>query len=240
MIEIIPAMDLIDGRCVRLSQGDYSKKTIYSENPLEIATMYEAHGVQRLHLVDLDGAKAGKIINHRILEKIATRTSITIDFGGGLKGDDDLRIAFECGAQMVTGGSIAVKNPASFQKWIDRYGEQAIILGADCRKGKIAVAGWIEDTELEVASFIDSWRKRGISKVICTDIAKDGMMGGANLDLYREIIRSNPDIYLIASGGVGSVSDVERLAEANIPAVIVGKALYEGKISLQQIAKFLC
>lgn len=240
MIEIIPAMDIIDGRCVRLSQGDYARQTVYSANPLEIATMYEAHGIRRLHLVDLDGAKAGHIINHRVLEKLASQTSLTVDFGGGLKSDDDLRIAFECGAQMITGGSIAVKNPASFQRWIEKYGAQAIILGADCRQGKIAIAGWIEDTEEELMSFISKWRKGGIERVICTDIARDGMMGGANRDLYAEIIANDPDIYLIASGGVSSIQDVERLHEARIPGVIVGKALYEGSISLQQIADYLC
>jgi phosphoribosylformimino-5-aminoimidazole carboxamide ribotide isomerase len=240
MIEIIPAIDLIDGKCVRLSQGNYEKRTVYSENPLEIAKMFEAHGVRRLHLVDLDGARAGRIINYPVLENLASRTSLTIDFGGGLKQDEDLRIAFDSGAQMVTGGSIAVKDPASFRRWIDTYGAQSIILGADCREGKISVSGWFEDTEEDAVSFIEMWRKRGIVKVICTDIAKDGMLNGVNMNLYGEILENSPTLYLIASGGVSSLRDLELLNEAHIPGVIVGKALYEGHISLQQIANFLC
>ncbi|MDR1527327.1 MAG: 1-(5-phosphoribosyl)-5-[(5-phosphoribosylamino)methylideneamino]imidazole-4-carboxamide isomerase [Dysgonamonadaceae bacterium] len=240
MIEIILAMDIIDGKCVRLSQGDYDRKTVYNENPLEVAKRFEAHGIRRLHVVDLDGAKANRIINYRVLEKIASRTSLVIDFGGGIKTDSDLEIAFESGATMVTGGSIAVKNPELFQRWIDTFGAQSIILGADCRDRKIAVSGWIEETEEEVVPFIKKWRKQGIYKVICTDISKDGMLDGVSVELYKEIRENDPELYLIASGGVGDIHDVEQLEEAHIPGVIIGKALYEGRITLKQITGFLC
>ncbi|MDR2465968.1 MAG: 1-(5-phosphoribosyl)-5-[(5-phosphoribosylamino)methylideneamino]imidazole-4-carboxamide isomerase [Prevotellaceae bacterium] len=240
MIEIIPAMDLIEGKCVRLSQGDYERKTVYSENPLEMAKMFEAHGISRLHLVDLDGAKAGRIINYKVLEKITSHTSLTVDFGGGLKTDEDLKTAFDSGAQMITGGSIAVKNPELFRRWIDVFGAQAVILGADCRNGKIAVSGWLEETDEEVIPFIERWRKKGIAKVICTDISKDGTMNGVNINLYSEIRQNAPELYLIASGGVRDISDIELLEEAHIAGVIVGKALYEGRISLKQITGFIC
>jgi phosphoribosylformimino-5-aminoimidazole carboxamide ribotide isomerase len=240
MIEIIPAMDIIDGKCVRLSQGNYEQKTIYNENPLEVAKMFEAHGIRRLHLVDLDGAKANRIINYRTLERIASHTALVIDFGGGLKTDADLEIAFNSGAQMVTGGSIAVRQPEMFQRWIDAFGSQAIVLGADCRERKIAVSGWLEETDEELFSFIKKWRKQGISKVICTDISRDGMLNGVNLDLYKDLAADDPELHLIASGGVSDIRDVERLAEAHIPGVIVGKAFYEGRITLKQITEFSC
>jgi phosphoribosylformimino-5-aminoimidazole carboxamide ribotide isomerase len=240
MIEIIPAMDIMDGKCVRLSRGDYEQKTVYNENPLEVAKRFEAHGIHRLHLVDLDGAKAHRIINYRTLEQIASRTSLIIDFGGGLKSDSDLEIAFDSGANWVTGGSIAVKNPELFQRWINIFGTQSIILGADCRRRKIAVSGWLEETDEDVVPFIRKWQKYGISKVICTDISKDGMLGGPGTDLYREILEKDPELYLIASGGVATIADVELLGEAHIPAVIIGKALYEGRITLKQITGFLC
>jgi phosphoribosylformimino-5-aminoimidazole carboxamide ribotide isomerase len=240
MIEIIPAMDILDGKCVRLSQGDYERKTVYNENPLEVAKLLEAHGIHRLHMVDLDGAKAHRIINYQVLERIASRTSLIVDFGGGLKTDSDLEIAFDSGANMVTGGSIAVKNPEGFQRWIDKFGAQSIILGADCRDGKIAVSGWLEETAETVVPFIQKWRKQGVFKTICTDISKDGMLAGANVDLYREILDNDPELYLIASGGVGSIQDIEALEEAHVPGVIVGKALYEGRISFKQITGFLC
>ncbi|MDR3220085.1 MAG: 1-(5-phosphoribosyl)-5-[(5-phosphoribosylamino)methylideneamino]imidazole-4-carboxamide isomerase [Dysgonamonadaceae bacterium] len=238
MIEIIPAMDILDGKCVRLSQGDYEQKTVYNENPLEVAKMFENHGIHRLHIVDLDGAKANRIINYKILEKIASRTSLIIDFGGGLKSDSDLEIAFDSGARMVTGGSIAIKNPEIFQSWINKFGGQSIILGADCRNKKIAVSGWTEDTDEDIVPFIEKWRKQGINKVICTDISKDGMLNGPSLDLYREIREADPELYLIASGGVGDIQDVERLEEAHIPGVIIGKAIYEGKIKLKELLRF--
>lgn len=239
MIEIIPAIDLIDGKCVRLSQGDYQQKTIYNENPLEVAKMFADAGIRRLHLVDLDGAKAHHIENHKVLETIASRTNLIIDFGGGLKSDDDLRIAFECGASMVTGGSIAVKNPEVFASWIEKFGGEKIILGADVKEEKIAVGGWIETTDLELMPFIQNYMAKGISKVICTDISKDGMLSGPATDLYKKMLEQEPTIYLIASGGVSSIRDIEMLIENKVPAVITGKAIYEGKIKLPELAKFL-
>jgi phosphoribosylformimino-5-aminoimidazole carboxamide ribotide isomerase len=239
MIEIIPAMDIIDGKCVRLSQGDYEQKTVYNEDPLDVAKRFEEHGIHRLHIVDLDGAKANRIINYKVLEKIASRTSLRIDFGGGLKSDADLEIAFDSGANMVTGGSIAVKNPEVFQRWIDKFGGQSIILGADCRDRKIAVGGWLEKTDEDLIPFIEKWRKQGIIKVICTDISKDGMMAGPSIELYQEIRETDPDIYLIASGGVSNIRDVELLEEAHIPGVIIGKAIYEGKIKLKELLKLI-
>ena len=235
MIEIIPAIDILEGKCVRLSQGDYDQKTVYNEDPLEVAKLFEDHGIRRLHVVDLDGAKANRIINYRVLERIAASTSLTIDFGGGLKSDKDLQIAFDSGAKMVTGGSIAVKNPEMFQSWIDKYGEKSIILGADCRNNLISICGWTENTEEDIFSFINYWRKQGISKVICTDIGKDGMLDGPNVELYRQIREKDTDIYLIASGGVGCMDDIDRLEAAHIPGVIVGKAIYEGRIDLKEL-----
>jgi phosphoribosylformimino-5-aminoimidazole carboxamide ribotide isomerase len=235
VIEIIPAIDLIDGKCVRLSQGDYDQKIVYNENPLEVAKMFADAGIRRLHLVDLDGAKAHQIVNHRVLERITGATDLTVDFGGGLKSDDDLRIAFECGAKMVTGGSIAVKNPDIFSSWITKYGGEKIILGADVKDEKIAVGGWIETTELDLIPFIENYMKLGINKVICTDISKDGMLQGTAIELYKKILASNPGLYLIASGGVSSIKDVEMLEEAAVPAVIIGKAIYEGRIKLKEL-----
>ena len=238
MIEIIPAIDIIDGKCVRLSQGDYNQKTIYNENPLEVAKMFEDHGIHRLHLVELDGAKANHIVNHKVLEQIASRTALAVDFGGGLKNDSDVYIAFECGAQMITGGSIAVKNPAVFDAWIKQYGSEKIILGADVHDKKIAVSGWQESTEKELLPFLNDYTQKGITKVICTDIAKDGMLQGASVELYKEILTHFPSLFLIASGGVSSMADIEVLDEAGIPAVIFGKAVYEGKITMQELANY--
>ncbi len=239
MIEIIPAIDLIDGKCVRLSQGDYSQKIIYNENPLEVAKMFADAGIRRLHLVDLDGAKAHHIVNHKVLESICSNTDLIVDFGGGLKSDDDLRIAFECGASMVTGGSIAVKNPSIFSSWISKFGAEKIILGADVKDEKIAVGGWLETTELELIPFISNYLKQGINKVICTDISKDGMLQGPAIELYKKMIIANPDMYLIASGGVSSMRDIELLHESAITAVITGKAIYEGRITLQELGQFM-
>lgn len=238
MIEIIPAIDLIDGKCVRLSQGDYAQKIIYNENPLEVAKMFADAGIRRLHLVDLDGAKAHHIVNHKILEKITSSTGLIVDFGGGLKSDEDLRIAFECGASMVTGGSIAVKNPDVFSSWITKFGADKIILGADVKDEKIAVGGWLETTELELLPFIKNYIRQGISKIICTDISKDGMLQGPALELYKKMLKAQPGMYLIASGGVSSIKDVEQLEEASVPAVIIGKAIYEGKIKLNELSRF--
>lgn len=239
MIEIIPAIDLIDGKCVRLSQGDYTQKTVYNENPLEVAKMFADAGIRRLHLVDLDGAKAHHIVNHKVLEKITSSTNLIVDFGGGLKSDNDLRIAFECGARMVTGGSIAVKDPDIFSSWISLYGGGRIILGADVKNEKIAVGGWLETTELDLIPFIKNYLEQGIDKVICTDISKDGMLQGPAIELYKKMLAAEPDMYLIASGGVSSIRDIELLHEAEIPAVITGKAIYEGKIKLNELTQLI-
>ncbi len=238
-IDIIPAIDIIEGKCVRLSQGDYASKTIYNEDPLEVARQFEDHGIQRLHLVDLDGAKAGHIINYKTLEKIAGKTNLIIDFGGGLKTSDDLRVAFECGARMVTGGSIAVKHPDEFESWIETYGSEKIILGADAKDGKIAVTGWMEETDQKLIPFIQQYHQKGIRKVICTDISKDGMLQGTATELYKEILSEIPGLYLVASGGVSGIKDIEQLVEANVPAVIFGKAIYEGRIDLKELKRFL-
>lgn len=237
MIEIIPAIDLIDGKCVRLSQGDYNAKTIYNENPLEVAKMFEDAGIKRLHLVDLDGAKARRIINYKVLENISTKTSLVVDFGGGLQTNEDLEIAFNSGAKMVTGGSIAVKDRDLFTAWIRKYGSDAIILGADCKDRKIAVSGWLESTMLDVFDFIGDYKKEAINKVICTDISKDGMLQGPSVQLYKEILAKFPDLYLIASGGVGKYQDILDLEAAGIPAVILGKAIYENKITLKELTQ---
>lgn len=238
MIELIPAIDIIDGKCVRLTQGDYASKKIYNEDPLEVAKAFENYGLRRLHMVDLDGAREGRIINYRTLEKIASRTSLIIDFGGGLKCDDDLEIAFESGAQMVTGGSIAVKDPELFSKWIGKYGSKKIILGADAKNKKIAIDGWLSTTEEDLIPFIEQYRKKGIWKVICTDISRDGMLEGPAIDLYREIREALPQVYLIASGGISSIEDIEKLEGAGIPGVIFGKAIYEGRIQLKDLVRF--
>ena len=236
-MEIIPAIDVIDGKCVRLSKGDYDTKKVYNEDPLEVARLFEDWGVSRLHVVDLDGAKDGHIVNHRVLDKICGHTGLTVDFGGGLKTSDDLRIAFECGAAMVTGGSIAVKNPDEFQGWIEKYGPEKIILGADAKDRKIAVSGWTETSGQDLIPFVSEYRKKGISKVICTDISRDGMLQGPATELYKEMMATVDGLYVIASGGVGSAADIEALAEAGVPAVIVGKAIYEKKISREDVER---
>ncbi len=239
MIEIIPAIDIIDGKCVRRSQGDYDQKKVYNENPLEVAKMFEGAGIRRLHLVDLDGAKAQHIVNYKVLQKISEGTSLVIDFGGGLKSDDDLRIAFECGASMVTGGSIAVKNPDTFTTWIEKFGSGKIILGADVKNKKIAVGGWMEATDVDLIPFVRSFTQKGIDKVICTDISKDGMLQGPAVELYRNILNEFPGLYLIASGGVSSMADIESLERAGVPAVITGKAIYEGRIKMKELEDFI-
>jgi phosphoribosylformimino-5-aminoimidazole carboxamide ribotide isomerase len=237
MIEIIPAIDLIEGKCVRLTQGDYQTKKIYNEDPVEVARRFEDCGVKRLHVADLDGAKAGRIINYRTLEKLVSHTSLQIDFGGGLKQDTDLEIAFDSGAEMVTGGSIAVKSPDVFLAWLERFGSERIILGADAKDRRIAVNGWQETTQTELIPFVSGYYDKGIRTIICTDIGRDGMLQGTAVGLYKEIRETVP-VYLIASGGVGSTQDIRQLDEAGIPAVIVGKAIYEGKISLDELSRF--
>lgn len=233
-MRIIPAIDIIDGKCVRLTKGDYSTKKVYNENPLEVAKAFEAHGIKYLHLVDLDGAKSKHIVNYKILEQLATQTSLHIDFGGGLKTDKDLKIAFDCGAIQVTGGSIAANNPEQFLKWLERYGSDKIILGADCKDRKISTHGWQETSELDVIDFIKNYYTKNIKYVICTDIAKDGMLQGTSNDLYKEILAEVP-IKLIASGGVSSMNDIHKLKDIDCEGVIIGKAIYEGKISLNEL-----
>lgn len=237
-MRIIPAIDIIDGKCVRLTKGDYNTKKVYNENPLEVAKEFEANGIQYLHLVDLDGAKSKHIVNHKILENIATKTNLKVDFGGGLKSDDDLRIAFESGANQITGGSIAANNPEVFLKWLEKYGAEKIILGADCKNRKIATNGWLEASELDVVDFIKDYESKGIAYVICTDIAKDGMLQGTSNDLYQEII-SESKVKLIASGGVASIQDLELVKALGCEGAILGKAIYEGNITLKELQK-LC
>tara|TARA_R110002049_G_scaffold113922_2_gene264761 strand:+ start:468 stop:1181 length:714 start_codon:yes stop_codon:yes gene_type:complete len=237
-MRIIPAIDIIDGKCVRLTKGDYNTKKVYNENPLEVAKAFEANGIEYLHLVDLDGAKSKHIVNHNILESIATKTNLKVDFGGGLKSDDDLRIAFECGAHQITGGSIAANNPDVFLAWLDKYGSEKIILGADCKDRKIATNGWLEASELDVVDFINDYESKGIQYVICTDIAKDGMLQGTSNALYTEII-SKSNVKLIASGGVSSMKDLELVNDIGCEGVILGKAIYEGNITLKELQK-LC
>lgn len=238
-MRIIPAIDIIDGKCVRLSKGDYDTKIIYNENPLEVAKSFEAHGIEYLHLVDLDGAKSSKIVNYKILEQIATQTGLKIDFGGGLKSDDDLRIAFESGANQITGGSIAVKNRAIFEKWISEYGSDKIILGADAKEEKIAVSGWLEDSNEDLIPFIQDYQTKGIQYVICTDIAKDGMLEGPSFDLYGKILEEAKGVKLIASGGISTFDELPKLAELGCEGTIIGKAIYEGRITLKQLENFI-
>ncbi len=239
MIELIPAIDIIDGKCVRLSQGDYDSKKVYNENPVEVAKEFEANGIRRLHVVDLDGAASNHVVNYKVLNRIATQTSLVIDFGGGVKTDEDLAIAFENGAQMVTGGSIAVKNPELFSGWIARYGSEKIILGADVKERQIAVNGWKDGSDCELFPFLAGYIEKGIRKVICTDISCDGMLSGPSFELYKEILEQHPALYLIASGGVSRIDDIHRLNEAGVPAVIFGKALYEGRITLKELQAYL-
>ena len=234
-MEIIPAIDLIDGKCVRLSQGDYAKKKVYSENPLEVAKTFEANGIRRLHLVDLDGAKAQHIINHSVLRDITTQTTLIVDFGGGVKTDEDLQIAFDNGASMVTCGSIAVKSPETFTRWLEDYGPEKIILGADVKDGMIALTGWTEMASIDLTSFIADYRAKGIKKIICTDVGRDGMMQGPAIELYRSLLKQFPEMYIIASGGVSCMDDIFALKNIGMPAVIIGKSIYEGKIKLEEL-----
>lgn len=238
-MRIIPAIDIINGECVRLSKGDYNKKTVYSKNVLDVAKKFEDNGIQFLHLVDLDGAKQNRIINYKILEKISSQTNLTIDFGGGLKSEEDIKIAFESGAKQVTLGSVAVKNPELFLETFEKYGKEKIILGADAKKEKIAVSGWLEESETNIYDFIKEKTESGIQYVISTDIDKDGMLEGPSFDLYEKIIAENPNIKLIASGGITSASDLEKVKSIGCEGAIIGKALYENRISLNDLKPFL-
>ena len=238
-MEIIPAIDIIDGKCVRLTQGAYSSKKVYNDNPLEVAKMFEGWGIKRLHLVDLDGARTSHIVNYPILNKISSSTSLIIDFGGGLKTNEDLKIAFENGASMITGGSIAVKDPDVFLSWLEQYGPDKVILGADHRKRKISVSGWSDDSQIELFDFISKYTGNGITKVISTDIEKDGMLKGPSFKTYQEILQNFPDLYLIASGGIAQVSDLLELKKIGLKGVILGKAIYEGNISEKDLIPFI-
>ena len=240
MIEIIPAIDIIDGKCVRLTQGDYNQKTVYNEDPVEVAKMFEDAGIKRLHTVDLDGARSSHVVNTRVIERIATHTNLTIDFGGGIKSDEDLRKAFDAGAQMVTIGSVAVKEPELFASWTETYGGDKIILGADVKNGYISISGWLEEGEQKLMDFICHHTKNGIHNVLCTDISRDGMLQGPAIELYKDIMAHYPTLHLIASGGVSCINDIERLNDAGIPAVVFGKAIYEGRINLKELERFLC
>lgn len=235
---IIPAIDLIGGKCVRLSQGDYSSKKEYHDDPLEMAKRFEGAGITQLHLVDLDGAKAKKIVNGAVLERICARTSLQVDFGGGIQADEEIEKAFALGAKQVTGGSIAVKNPTLFDEWIKKYGSEKIILGADAKDKKIAVGGWEETTSVDLIPFIQSYFDKGIRYVICTDVAKDGLLQGPSVDLYKEILQEIPELKLIASGGVSSLKDLEELEKIGVYGTIVGKAYYEGRVTLEELASF--
>lgn len=239
MIEIIPAIDIIEGKCVRLSKGDYNQKKIYNENPLDVAKSFEQHGLKRLHLVDLDGAKSKQVVNWKVLDQIASHTSLVIDFGGGIKSADDLRIVFENGASMVTIGSVAVKEPELFNAWLQQHGADKIILGADVRDRKISVSGWLDNTDIDIRDFIAQHKNKGIQKVLCTDISKDGMLEGTSLELYGEIMDAFPDIHLIASGGVTHMDELVKLNDMHVPGVIIGKAIYEGNIQLNDLEKWI-
>ncbi len=235
---IIPAIDIIEGKAVRLTQGDYSQKKEYNARPLEVAQQFEDAGLTRLHLVDLDGAKQKRVINWKVLELIASKTKLHIDFGGGVQSDEDLRVVFECGAKQVTGGSIAVKQPDIMERWLSRLGPEKIILGADAKNEKIAVSGWEESTEVWVYDFVEKWVEKGIRYVISTDVAKDGLLQGPSFDLYRNLQDRFPDLNVIASGGVSNIADIETLADMNVFGVIVGKAIYEGRVTLKELTKF--
>ena len=237
-MEIIPAIDLIGGKCVRLSQGDYASKKEYHDDPVEVAKRFEGAGISRLHLVDLDGAKEKKIINGAILKAITSQTELKVDFGGGVQADSEIQKAFDYGASQITGGSIAVKDRMLFESWLENYGADKIILGADAKDKKIAIGGWEETTEMDLIEFIKEFSKKGVEYIICTDVAKDGLLQGPSIDLYREIIQELPHLKLIASGGVSSISDLENLQNIGVYGAIVGKAYYEGRINLEQLAAF--
>ncbi len=239
MIKIIPAIDIIDGKCVRLSQGDYNQKKIYNEDPLEVAKMFEDNGIRKLHLVDLDGAKAKQVINIKTLERIVSKTLLEVDFGGGIKTSDDLRLVFNYGANQATIGTIAITDRELFCKWLTEFGNERIILGADIKDKKIAVAGWLETSEIQLSDFIDDYQKKGIKYILCTDISKDGMLQGASLNLYTELKEKFPGLNIIASGGITDINEIDELNSCGIYGAIIGKAIYEGKIGVRDLKRFL-
>ena len=235
MIELIPAIDIIGGQCVRLTKGDYDQKTVYRDSPAEVAKEFEQIGFRRLHVVDLDGAKSKHIVNEQVLKDITTETALTVDFGGGIKTDADIEKAFAAGASMVTIGSIAVTAPELFMGWLGKYGAERIILGADVRHGKISINGWKEDSSEDLLPFLRKYVDAGVRNVLCTEISKDGTLAGPAIDLYKEMMTAYPGLHLIASGGVASIDDIKALDAAGIPAVVFGKAIYEGKINLNEL-----
>jgi phosphoribosylformimino-5-aminoimidazole carboxamide ribotide isomerase len=237
-MQIIPAIDLIDGKCVRLTEGDYAQKKIYNEDPLEVAKAFEGIGLMRLHLVDLDGAKAGEVVNWKVLERIANQTKLIIDFGGGIKKETTLQTVFDTGANYATIGSLAVKNRVVFEEWIERFGADAFMLGADVFEEKIAIGGWIEKTNIDVYEFIQSYMNKGITQIFCTDIQKDGKLAGPSIDLYKKIVEQFPTLQLIASGGVSNMEDLHALRTIGCTGAIVGKAIYENRITLEELARF--
>lgn len=237
-MKLIPAIDILDGKCVRLTKGDYTTQKVYNTNPVEVAKEFEANGIRFLHLVDLDGAKSKHIVNYKVLENIAQATSLHIDFGGGIKSNEDVKIAFESGANQLTGGSIAVQEPALFLSWLEQYGSERILLGADANQRMIATHGWLATSGIDVVDFIRSFEQKGIQSVVCTDISKDGMLQGPSLDLYKEIMQET-GVQLIASGGVSSIDDLQQLRELGCAGAIIGKAIYEGRITLNELSK-LC
>lgn len=235
MIEIIPAIDMIEGKCVRLTKGDFAQKKVYNDSPLEVAKMFESMGIRRLHLVDLDGAKSKHVVNDKVLRDICRETRLVVDFGGGIKSDADLEKVFDAGAAMATAGSIAATDRETVYSWIERYGADRLVLGADVREGKISINGWQEDSDIDLMTFLEDYLSRGIRNVLCTDISKDGMLQGPNIDLYRSIMERFPQCHLIASGGVSSNDDIKALDGAGIPAVVFGKAFYEGRINIEEL-----
>jgi phosphoribosylformimino-5-aminoimidazole carboxamide ribotide isomerase len=237
-MQIIPAIDIIEGKCVRLTEGDYAQKKIYNEDPLEVAKQFEGVGLMRLHLVDLDGAKSGKVINWKVLEKIANKTNLVIDFGGGIKTEATLKTVLDTGATYATIGSLAVKERAVFEQWIERFGADIFMLGADVHSEKIAVGGWLEKTEIDVYDFIGSYMNKGVTQLFCTDIQKDGKLEGPSIELYQKILQQFPTLQLIASGGVSQLKDLDELRTIGCSAAIVGKAIYENKISLSELSTF--
>lgn len=234
-IELIPAIDIIDGKCVRLTKGDYDQKKVYNENPVEVAQHFESLGFKRLHVVDLDGAKSKHIVNDGVLRAITAATSLVVDFGGGIKTEEDIEKAFDAGAAMVTVGSIVVTNPQLFLNWIEQYGAEKLILGADVRNGKISINGWKEDSSEDLLPFLKQYTDKGVRNVLCTEISKDGTLQGPAIDLYQQIMKAYPDMHLIASGGVSCNDDIRALETADIPAVVFGKAFYEGKIKVEEL-----
>jgi phosphoribosylformimino-5-aminoimidazole carboxamide ribotide isomerase len=238
MIRIVPAIDLIDGKCVRLTQGDYAQKKVYNEDPLEVAHMFEAHGIQYLHLVDLDGARQKHVVNHAVLKRITSNTKLKVDFGGGIKTDEDLKIVFDNGAEQATIGSVAVTNPALLESWIQSFGAEKIILGADAKNGKIAVAGWQDVTDWDIFDFFAEYQKKKVEYVLCTDISRDGMLQGTAIELYEQLVARFPDFKIIASGGVTQANEIDDLNRKGLFAVIIGKAIYEGRITMKELEKF--